>query len=218
MPNLIDKKDEIFDTQQKTITDAADINKTEWGLDTEWLTTVVLVLRTVWRMAYDKYKPKETRNPLITFEKNEARKNYEPVLKQLIAILQNSPKVTDDDRKAIGIYKAPPTHHILPPPTSFVDFEIGTAAIRRLVIAFHDAGSTHHGKPHGVIEAEIKWAVLEQPPTSVDELIHSDTDSASPYTIEFDEKQRGKNVYIAMRWVNHAGKGPMSEFKHAIIP
>jgi hypothetical protein len=41
----------------------------------------------------------------------------------------------------------------------------------------------------------------------------------SPYTITFEEEERGKSVYIALRWQNKKGKkGPFTVIQSAIIP
>jgi hypothetical protein len=44
-------------------------------------------------------------------------------------------------------------------------------------------------------------------------------DTDSPLEIEFDEADRGKIVWFAVRWENTRGqKGPWSEIFFAIIP
>ncbi|MDR2898359.1 MAG: hypothetical protein LBU99_06030, partial [Spirochaetaceae bacterium] len=75
------------------------------------------------------------------------------------------------------------------------------------------------GKPEGVRGIEFKWAILDTPPVSLDDLIHSAVDTATPHTFEFDERDRGKSLYICPRWENTRGqKGPWGEIEKAIIP
>ncbi|MDR0582023.1 MAG: hypothetical protein LBG31_03565, partial [Prevotellaceae bacterium] len=90
----------------------------------------------------------------------------------------------------------------------------------RLTIHFYDQGSKKSkAKPKGQHCAEIKWGILPAPPASVNDLAHSDVDTHTPFTLEFDESQRGSTVYFCLRWENTTGqKGPWSEIMSAIIP
>ncbi|MDR0743629.1 MAG: hypothetical protein LBF05_04640, partial [Tannerella sp.] len=66
---------------------------------------------------------------------------------------------------------------------------------------------------------EIRWAILSAPPGSIDELIHSSFVIHTPFTLTFDESERGKKVYFILRWENTRGqKGPWSEIVSAVIP
>ncbi|MCL1911832.1 MAG: hypothetical protein FWG13_06475 [Leptospirales bacterium] len=52
-----------------------------------------------------------------------------------------------------------------------------------------------------------------------DELTHHAMASRTPHVIEFKESERGKTVYIALRWQNERGHlGPFSEVQSAVIP
>jgi len=43
--------------------------------------------------------------------------------------------------------------------------------------------------------------------------------SRTPFTLHFEETERGKTVYVALCWQNERGiTGAWSEFKSAIIP
>jgi hypothetical protein len=104
-------------------------------------------------------------------------------------------------------------------PTTCPEFMIDTVVIRCLSILFWELGSKSKAKPHGVHGAEIRWAILDHAPVSVEELIHSNFDTSSPFKLTFDESERGKAVYICLRWESTRGeKGPWSEIVMAIIP
>jgi hypothetical protein len=67
--------------------------------------------------------------------------------------------------------------------------------------------------------AEIVWAILPEPPKDISELIHSAFCTASPFRLEFKESDRGKTVYLCVRWENTTGeKGPWTAILSAIIP
>jgi hypothetical protein len=78
---------------------------------------------------------------------------------------------------------------------------------------------TARAKPPGQHGAEIRWAVLEVAPTVLDDLSHSSFDTRSPFTLTFDENQRGQALYYCLCWENTRGeKGPYSPIEKAIIP
>jgi hypothetical protein len=91
--------------------------------------------------------------------------------------------------------------------------------IRRLKVFFHDRGTMGNAKPRGTNGAIIAFAVLDAPPDDTEVLIRNVLATRTPYTLEFTEVERGKTVYLALRWQNKKGQcGPWSEIKNAIIP
>ena len=67
--------------------------------------------------------------------------------------------------------------------------------------------------------AVIVWDALHAPPESPDAMTHHTMASRTPYTLHFEETQRGKTVYIALAWQNDRGIfGAWSEMKTGIIP
>jgi hypothetical protein len=219
MDKTIPIKDVDFNVTQEVISTTADTNTSTWGLNANWMTNVLLPAKKEWVQKWDDYENPATRTPVITFAKREARNKYEALLRVLVSNLQSNTLVSDDDRKAMGIVIRPKTHKPTPAPASYPGFTIDTSIIRCLILYFFDIVSKARAKPHGVHGAEIRWAILDAPPTHIDELINSGFDTRSPFTLEFDESQRGKTVYFCLRWENTTGeKGPWSEIVSAIIP
>jgi hypothetical protein len=133
--------------------------------------------------------------------------------------LRHNKLMRDEDRLLYGIRPSDRTHTPDSEPGSFPEAEGDTSIPRRVTIHFWDSASGKRGKPHGVHGAEIRWAVLDHPPASIDELIHSDFDTASPFTLHFDEAGRGKRVYFCLRWESNTNlKGPFGEIYSAVIP
>jgi hypothetical protein len=61
--------------------------------------------------------------------------------------------------------------------------------------------------------------ISDVPVVDVNELIHSAFDTRTPFSLEFQGHERGKTVYLALRWENTRGeKGPWSSVQSAIIP
>ena len=112
------------------------------------------------------------------------------------------------------------THTPAPIADTYPDYDVNTGTIRRLTVHFYDQGQKKSkAKPEGQHGAEIRWAILGSPPTKIDDLVHSSFDTRTPFTLQFDEDQRGKTVYFCLCWENTRGeKGPWSEIVSAIIP
>jgi hypothetical protein len=173
-----------------------------------------------WNSKYTIAETPATSTRVTILEKNEARSTLEEQLRPFIKEhLAFNHSVTDGDRRSmeLPVYKTTRTPAGLPAdaPETWAD----SSVLRRLTIHFRIAGKRSGAKPKGVHGAEIRWCILNHAPLSIDEMIHSSFDTRSPFTLEFDECDRGKSVYFCVRWENSRGeKGPWSEIVMAIIP
>jgi hypothetical protein len=215
----IPRTDAGFNTAQETITAIVAAKITEWNLDSQWFNDELLPKKVLWVAAYNDYLPPVTRTPLITFVKNSTRKEYEKPLRLLVKNLEANPRVSDDDLRSMGIVIPSYTKKSNPEPTTYPLFTVDSSTPRRVTISFRDSESSTKAKPHGVHGVEIRWSILEAPPVTVNDLIVSAFDTRSPYTLEFEDNQRGKTVWFCLRWENTKGeKGPWGEIGAAIIP
>jgi hypothetical protein len=167
-----------------------------------------------------------TRTSVNIKEKNTARK----VLKTHIRVtvkefLINNRLLTDGDRDMLGLPIHKTTRTPVPPPTDAVTLEIRPLLGHRVEVNFslttQDPAMKEHreAKPYGVRGAEIRWAILPAPPTSQDDLVHSEFDTHTPYIFQFDIPQAGKTLYVCARWENTTGqKGPWNAIQSLIIP
>ncbi|MDR1175686.1 MAG: hypothetical protein LBK83_09500 [Treponema sp.] len=125
----------------------------------------------------------------------------------------------DEDRLYYGLRPQDGTRTPGTEPATYPEAEADTSVIRQITIHFRDSGTKKRGKPHGVHGAEIRWALLDHAPLSVAELANSDFDTASPFTLKFDEAQRGQRLYFCLRWESATNlKGPYGEIYSAVIP
>jgi hypothetical protein len=125
----------------------------------------------------------------------------------------------EEDKQDYGIHTPDPVPTADHPPTTFPEAETDTSIIRQVTIRFWDSLTKKRAKPHGVHGAEIRWAILDHLPKSVQELINSDFDTASPFTLKFDESQRGLRLYFCLRWESNTNlKGPDGEIYSVVIP
>jgi hypothetical protein len=133
--------------------------------------------------------------------------------------MSNKDWIPEEDRLHYGIHPADRKPTSSGPPETFPEAEADSSVIRQITIHFWDSATKKRAKPHGVHGAEIRWALLEAPPASEEDLSRSDFDTATPFTLKFDERDRGRRVYFCLRWESTTNqKGPSSEIYSAVIP
>lgn len=219
--NYIPAKDEDFNLWQANFAIQINVNAraTRLGIPTEKLTTLQ-DLQGEWTDAFLLASQPSTRTSLAVEQKKRARADYEAFLRALMRqYIANNEQTTDDDRIALGLPIPKTTRTPAPVPVTYPDYTIDTSVIRQLTIHFHDQSKANKAKPSGVHGAEILWAIRDTPPAAIEDLARSGFDTHSPFTLSFDENQRGKTVYFCLRWENTRGiKGPWSEIGSAIVP
>ena len=214
----IPTKDADFNVWQEIISTAVEENSTNWALDTSWLDSDFRPACAAWNLAWAKYENPATRTPLITAAKQEKRAAYEKPLMTLVANLRVNTRLTDNDRRALGIHIRDTKPTPAPVPASHPVATIDTSTTMRIGISFRDSASNSAAKPKGVHGAEIKWAIADEAPL-IKDLINSSFDTRTPHTLEFTDQERGKTVWIRLRWENTRGeKGEWSDMVNAIIP
>jgi hypothetical protein len=163
----------------------------------------------------------ETHTPGAVERRRKAREVYEARLRVVIkGYITYNPTVTDDERKDLGLPVHKTGHTPSPVATDAPDVEVDTSILGWLFIYFFTRGGRRRkGKPAGQHGVEVAWLISNMPPARWDELTHSTVDTRSPFKLSFENDQRGKTVYFALRWENTRGeKGPWSDIMSAIIP
>jgi hypothetical protein len=172
-----------------------------------WYTVYVIVL-----------KP---HTPADTLAKDEARAAAEEVIRPFIGQWLMWKQVSDVEREEMGIHNRNPRRPEIPPPSTVPELTISTGVPRQLLIAYRDKGSARRGKPADVHGIEVRWAFLAAPPQDIEkDLTQSSFDTKSPLTLNFEEYDRGKRIYLAGRWeINREGiKGEFGDIESAIVP
>jgi hypothetical protein len=157
MGSSIPRNDADFNVRQQTVSTAANGNIATWHPDAEWLMTEFTPKKLAGDNAWTVYLNPETRTPVITLAKQEARKGYEPTLRQLIQIPESNPRVSVEDLKAMGIAIPDSTNTPAPVATTYPVCTTDSSTIRFLKLHFHDQDSLHRSKPRGQHGAEIRW-------------------------------------------------------------
>ncbi|MDR0561871.1 MAG: hypothetical protein LBG73_04200 [Spirochaetaceae bacterium] len=97
------------------------------------------------------------------------------------------------------------------------EFDFTYPGAGRLEVHYHGGG--RQAKPKGAAGAMLSYAIRDVPPKSQELLLHSVFTIQTPYHFAFAEEERGRILYVALRWLNHKGEaGPWSEIRRAIIP
>jgi hypothetical protein len=199
------------------------VNQKTTGTDPEW-THIPASRKTdlndgyaAWFTAWSKLGQPHTSADILA--KNRRKKEGKHTLRVFNnEFILYSTVVSEEDKVDLGNKPANPPSPI-PDPNTRPEFSIEILDIMRLAIHFWDQGSTSKARPYGMDGAVIYWAILDHVPANIKELTNSVLATRTPHILEFTEEDRGKRVYIAMRWQNEKGrKGPASEIQSAIIP
>jgi hypothetical protein len=166
------------------------------------------------------WENEDMRNKHVVKAVEDTEKDFIPAYREIYRILRGSLAVTNDDLLSMGLPPHPEGGGGHPSPVADIPpwVEILLKKLRFLVIKY-GASATSSAKLEGQHGIEAVYRVGGERPTHISELTHSVFDTDSPLEIEFDEADRGKIVWFAVRWENTRGeKGPWSEIFFAIIP
>jgi hypothetical protein len=216
---IIPDKDADFNLMQKRLRTAANTNMSKWALDTTWMSNVFNPAATLWDTKYAAYLDPLTRTSVITAEKTASRKVYQPYVSLLMKSLRVNTRLSENDRIELGLedYDTTPTASEVPTSWPVVVFKPEGVGVLRG--DYHDSKTGQRRKQKGIHGAEVRVGIQEHPPTSVEEIQHSEFSTRTPYVKAFDMSMRGKTAYFCFRWENTRGqKGPWSEIISAIIP
>jgi hypothetical protein len=218
MPDYIPRGDEQFLTWAGNLIAYANGHAAAMKVDPETIQPLQAKL-TAYQTAFNTASD-PNRGKVDVLNKNEARDALKSDIRTFVkAYLAYNPAVSDADKERMGLPLHDTTRTPAPPPSTIPELELDSSVIRQITVHFRDAGSDKRGKPARIHGVELRWAILDNPPSSVEGLTKSAFDTASPYTFKFDEADRGKALYICPCWENNKGdKGPFGEIVKAIIP
>jgi hypothetical protein len=190
------------------------------GKSAEWINTIVKPAKQRLDNAFLAWQNPATRTPAMTAVLQEAEAEFIPLYRELYIFLKANPLVKNDDLLLMDLPErstAKPTP--APDPATVPEAEVALPSPGVVIIHYRDSGANKRAKPEGVHGVEIAWAVLDTPPARWAELTNSVFDTKTPYTLTFENDQRGLKLYYALRWENTRGvKGNWSEIYEAVIP
>jgi hypothetical protein len=222
MADYIPGPDSEFDKFYKNVADTVDEktggNKPEWTHIPPEARSDFHAIRDAWTAAYEPTKVPHT--PTQTAEKKRARDTSEKSLREFVNRFLRYDPVTNADRDNMGIPNKKGKGSPVQVPETSPLLIIDTGTRRRIRIFYKDEKSARRGKPKGVHGIEVRWEVMDRPPESINELTHSSFDTNPPLTLSFDEKDRGRHIYMSGSWeIEREGeKGPPGPIVEAVIP
>jgi hypothetical protein len=218
MPDYIPrKKKDLFDWSSNVVMPYMRTNHGNWNtpsldpLETKFLT---------YKNAYLVADNPETRTPAAVHLSISAQTDFVKDLRKFIkSYITYNPLVTEEDRINMELPLHKQHRTPVPVPLSYPAFKTDLSVIRFVTIHFHNIDGKPKSRPLGSRGAEIRWAVLDSPPSSVDDLGNVSFATRTPHSLEFTEQLRNKMVYICLRWETRKGdKGPWSEIVKSVIP
>jgi len=161
----------------------------------------------------------KNQTPANNIRRNEARTVLEKSIRGMVNQFLRFPPITDADRKEIGI---PIRDTIRTQRTTVhetVEFIFETRGTNNLIIRFWQTGSDSKARPKGFSGAVIIWALSEEEPATNDDYTKHTLATRTPHTIEFDNRDSGKRVWVKICWQNARGiVGRWCEAKSAVVP
>ncbi|MDR0644290.1 MAG: hypothetical protein LBG05_05165 [Treponema sp.] len=217
MSSIPEKESEFIEWSGNLI-DVSKAHAAEWGLPADKL-TVLETLHGEVKTLHEKCQT-ASYTQLDMQAKNEKKEQLRKSEAEFVRFhLQNNDKMSDNGRRELRIPIYDTIHTPHPAPDSVPEVEVETPHPRTLRMKFRHGNSTRWGKPEFVHGFECLWSIGDAPPTNIRDLLHSDFATRSPLELTFDENERGKRVYFAVRWESGTvKKGPWSDILNAVIP
>ncbi|MCL2232271.1 MAG: hypothetical protein FWB99_04250 [Treponema sp.] len=154
----------------------------------------------------------------LTRAKNEQRAISEKVLRQFVQDFLHYKAVTNLDRDKMKLPNRSRKRSRQGEVTECMAVTTPLRNHREVVFKYRVMGSTRRGKPDGY-HAIIRWAILDKPPESHNDLHNTVVSTSSPHILTFGEEDRGKIVYYSLCWQNRAGvMGPWSDIGSTRVP
>jgi hypothetical protein len=153
--------------------------------------------------------------------KNTARTDLKDKARELVAIIQATPSVTDEQKQdlKITVRKTEPTP--VPPPATAPDVDVMEVSGRTVRIRLHDSSTLgHRGRPAGTQGAIIYSAVGASAPENIDDWKNEGITGQLLSDITFpDSVAGGSMIWITAQWFNGRKQaGPAADPVSTFLP
>jgi hypothetical protein len=179
----------------------------------------ILTLQSSFEDAYSTYE-NPNHGKVDVLRKNETRNVFKKALRNFNnSYLIYNPKVSDEDKKEMGLPLHDKTPTPIPTPSTHPIIKVERSQNHdEVILHLRDSKSGRRAKPNGVIGAVVYWLVSDTPIVDPEELKRSELVTRYTHIQQFPTSERGRNVYFAARWQNAKGeKGPWSDIVVADI-
>ena len=216
--NFIPDSDAEFDNWQENAVTRSETNATAWGIDVEAIADLK-AKQALWTSAYAKAKNSQSRSTSDVHAKDEARAAYEKELRIFVGeFLAINRKISNLERENLGLTIRSTVRIPVAAPTSVPIGKIDPSLNLRHSITVTDSVSNGKAKPKGVFGCEVWIKVGTEMPTESSEFTFHGIDTRSPYTVTFEDADKGKTAYYRLRWINKRGEaGPWANVIFAMV-
>ena len=199
-----------YDFQQNAV-DTVKTKTVLWGIPVDVITDLATG-RSVYENWYQVCANKKTQNEVSTNARDMAWDKYEVFIRSLYDIyLINNPKLSDEDRTAIGIHLIGGTKTVVMKEMTSTPVLVMVSEEQAALHAVYNDSATPatHAKPPKVAFLEI-WATIKEkgvaPPATAADCELRFNITRNHEAITFEQEDRGKTFYAFARWVTTTGK------------
>ncbi|MDR1095141.1 MAG: hypothetical protein LBL31_01985, partial [Spirochaetaceae bacterium] len=193
--------------------------RTLWGIPGVALTEFAGV-KDAAQAALALVKDKSTRTPVTVARCKAAFDALKAFMRDFKRRYFLCPPLTDEDLVSLGLKPHAKHHTPVKPPETAPEFSIVQMGPGAIGIVYWDGEKGKKGsKPEGVEGARVYYCVSDVPITDQRKLPFSEWATKCPHIIRFPEADRGKWVYIALKWEirKEHGESPWSRVRSEMI-
>jgi hypothetical protein len=188
----------------------------EWGIPAEEVAELQALVEQFSALLFQALSPRKT--PVIVFKKNQIRKQLVTAIRTMTGFRLKNPAIADYQRVTLGLHVRDKAYTRIQAPDTCPQINTWLRLTYQVIVVIHNADGGR-AKPYGTVGAYIAYEVSDTPIKSYKSLTRNVLATRTPCTLDFEDADRGKNVYIAACWQTKKGKrGPWSQIINTIVP
>jgi hypothetical protein len=166
-----------------------------------------------WTAVYGPITSPATKTAQAVQHKNTAKVSVTAQIRTYAQSIANNPGVTSANKIALGLNPKTSTPAPVTPPTTFPALTLQSQAPLTAVLRYRDSAASPSvkAKPYGVTQCQIFGMASATPVSDQSKLPMIATPTKSPFTLNLNPADTGKQFYAAARWAIRTGEfGPWS--------
>lgn len=178
-----------------------------YGLSAGDATSIASIIAS-WTLAYSPVTSPTTKTAAAVSTKNTSKVTTLAQIRVYAQQISLNPGVSSDNKIALGLNPRTSTPSPISAPTSTPVLTVQSASALAIILRYRDsAGSpSTKGKPYGVKQCVIRYAISATPITDVAMLTGLVLATKSPLTVQFLPGDGGKQAYFAAQWSTQSAK------------
>jgi hypothetical protein len=161
-----------------------------------------------WQAAYAKVTSPSTKTPDTVGAKNSQTVSTLAIVRPVAQQISLNAAVATSDKIAIGVNPRTSTPQPITPPSTYPALSIRGGAHLQLYVQYRDSAATPSvkSKPYGVQSVQFAFVTSATPITDVTLLTRRVALTKSPYLLQLDSADGGKQLYFAAQYLLKNGK------------